>query len=161
MDYWLPIIVLFGAFFFMLALGVPIVYAIGLSTLASISTQLDFNSALSVVSQKLASGLDSFTLLAIPFFILSGNIMNHGGIARRLINFARILGGRLPGSLAHCNILANMLFGAISGSAVASAAAMGGVMHPQQVKEGYDPHSVLRLTLPLPRRVCLFHQVIR
>lgn len=65
--------------------------------------------------------------------------MNHGGIARRLINFARILGGRLPGSLAHCNILANMLFGAISGSAVASAAAMGGVMHPQQVKEGYDP----------------------
>ncbi|AFG43116.1 TRAP transporter subunit DctM [Escherichia coli] len=100
MDYWLPIIVLFGAFFFMLALGVPIVYAIGLSTLASISTQLDFNSALSVVSQKLASGLDSFTLLAIPFFILSGNIMNHGGIARRLINFARILGGRLPGSLA-------------------------------------------------------------
>ncbi|EFN9199282.1 TRAP transporter large permease subunit [Escherichia coli] len=72
MDYWLPIIVLFGAFFFMLALGVPIVYAIGLSTLASISTQLDFNSALSVVSQKLASGLDSFTLLAIPFFILSG-----------------------------------------------------------------------------------------
>ncbi|MFO6427818.1 TRAP transporter large permease subunit [Escherichia coli] len=71
---------------------------------------------------KLASGLDSFTLLAIPFFILSGNIMNHGGIARRLINFARI-GGRLPGSLAHCNILANMLFGAISGSAVASAAA--------------------------------------
>lgn len=124
---------------FMLALGVPIVYAIGLSTLASISTQLDFNSALSVVSQKLASGLDSFTLLAIPFFILSGNIMNHGGIARRLINFARILGGRLPCSLAHCNILANMLFGAISGSAVASAAAMGGVMHPQQVKEGYDP----------------------
>lgn len=65
MDYWLPIIVLFGAFFFMLVLGVPIVYAIGLSTLASISTQLDFNSALSVVSQKLASGLDSFTLLAI------------------------------------------------------------------------------------------------
>ena len=158
MDYWLPIIVLFGAFFFMLALGVPIVYAIGLSTLASISTQLDFNSALSVVSQKLASGLDSFTLLAIPFFILSGNIMNHGGIARRLINFARILGGRLPGSLAHCNILANMLFGAISGSAVASAAAMG---IRNRLKRVTTRHSVLRLTLPLPRRVCLFHQVIR
>ena len=154
MDYWLPIIVLFGAFFFMLALGVPIVYAIGLSTLASISTQLDFNSALSVVSQKLASGLDSFTLLAIPFFILSGNIMNHGGIARRLINFARILGGRLPGSLAHCNILANMLFGAISGSAVASCIR-------NRLKRVTTRHSVLRLTLPLPRRVCLFHQVIR
>ncbi|MGC3965238.1 MAG: TRAP transporter large permease [Rhodocyclaceae bacterium] len=136
---WLPIVVLFASFFGMLAIGVPIVYAIGLSTLASVATQLPFLAALSVVSQKLASGLDSFTLLAIPFFILSGNIMNHGGIARRLIGLAKVLGGRLPGSLAHCNILANMLFGAISGSAVASAAAMGGVMHPQQTKEGYDP----------------------
>ncbi|STF84540.1 TRAP transporter subunit DctM [Escherichia coli] len=69
MDYWLPIIVLFGAFFFMLALGVPIVYAIRLSTLASISTQLDFNSALSVVSQKLASGLDSFYVVGNPIFL--------------------------------------------------------------------------------------------
>ncbi|MFA9438053.1 TRAP transporter large permease [Uliginosibacterium sp. sgz301328] len=136
---WLPIVVLFASFFGMLAIGVPIVYAIGLSTLASIATQLPFLAALAVVSQKLASGLDSFTLLAIPFFILSGNIMNHGGIARRLIGLAKVIGGRLPGSLAHCNILANMLFGAISGSAVASAAAMGGVMHPQQTKEGYDP----------------------
>ena len=87
----------------------------------------------------MASGLDSFTLLAIPFFILAGNIMNRGGIAMRLIEFAKILGGRLPGSLAHCNVLANMMFGAISGSAVASAAAVGGVMAPVQKKEGYDP----------------------
>ncbi len=139
MEYWLPIIVLFGAFFSMLALGIPIVFAIGLSTLASLCVQLSFDSALSVVSQKMASGLDSFTLLAIPFFILSGNIMNHGGIARRLIGLAKILGSKLPGSLAHCNILANMLFGAISGSAVASAAAMGGVMNPLEKEEGYDP----------------------
>ncbi|AUZ03112.1 hypothetical protein BWI90_23740 [Escherichia coli] len=161
MDYWLPIIVLFGAFFFMLALGVPIVYAIGLSTLASISTQLDFNSALSVVSQKLASGLDSFTLLAIPFFILSGNIMNHGGIARRLINFARILGGRLPGSLAHCNILANMLFGAILVQPWLRRLRWAASCIRNRLKRVTTRHSVLRLTLPLPRRVCLFHQVIR
>lgn len=135
MEYWLPIIVLFGAFFSMLVLGIPIVFAIGLSSLACLGAQLPFESALSVVSQKMASGLDSFTLLAIPFFILSGNVMNHGGIARRLIALAKVLGGKLPGALAHCNILANMLFGAISGSAVASAAAMGGIMNPLEKKK--------------------------
>ncbi len=87
----------------------------------------------------MASGLDSFALLAIPFFILAGNIMNQGGIALRLIEFAKVLGGRLPGSLAHVNVLANMMFGAISGSAVASGAAVGGTMAPLQKKEGYDP----------------------
>ncbi|VEI44589.1 TRAP dicarboxylate transporter subunit DctM [Actinobacillus equuli] len=87
----------------------------------------------------MASGLDSFSLLAIPFFILAGNIMNRGGIAIRLIEFAKVLGGRLPGSLAHVNVLANMMFGSISGSAVAAAAAVGGTMAPLQKKEGYDP----------------------
>lgn len=139
MDYWLPLIVLFSTFFTMLALSVPIVFAIGLATLACLAMQLPFDSAVSVVSQKMASGLDSFTLLAIPFFILSGNIMNQGGIARRLIGLARVLGGKMPGALAHCNILANMLFGAISGSAAASAAAMGGIMNPLEKEEGYDP----------------------
>lgn len=145
----------------MLALGVPIVYAIGLSTLASISTQLDFNSALSVVSQKLASGLDSFTLLAIPFFILSGNIMNHGGIARRLINFARILGGRLR---AH---LPTVIFSPIccSGQFLVQPwlrrLRWAASCIRNRLKRVTTRHSVLRLTLPLPRRVCLFHQVIR
>lgn len=87
----------------------------------------------------MATALDSFSLLAIPFFILAGNLMNSGGIAMRLINLAKVMGGRLPGSLAHCNVLANMMFGAISGSAVAAAAAVGGTMAPLQKKEGYDP----------------------
>jgi tripartite ATP-independent transporter DctM subunit len=100
---------------------------------------LPFDAAIAVISQKMASGLDSFALLAIPFFILAGNIMNQGGIALRLIEFAKVLGGRLPGSLAHVNVLANMMFGAISGSAVASGAAVGGTMAPLQKKEGYDP----------------------
>ncbi len=95
--------------------------------------------ALMTISQKMVTGIDSFSLLAVPFFIFAGNIMNRGGLAVRLINFAKVLSGRLPGSLAHCNIIANMLFGSLSGSAVASAAAVGGIMAPLQKKEGYDP----------------------
>jgi tripartite ATP-independent transporter DctM subunit len=136
---WQIIIVLFGTFFVFLGLGVPISFGIGIASLLTIMLNMDFNAALSVISQKMASGLDSFSLLAIPFFILAGNIMNRGGIAMRLIEFAKVLGGRLPGSLAHVNVIANMMFGAISGSAVASAAAVGGTMSPLQKKEGYDP----------------------
>jgi tripartite ATP-independent transporter DctM subunit len=136
---WQVIIVLFGSFFIFLGIGVPISFAIGIASLLTIMLSLPFDAAIAVISQKMATGLDSFALLAIPFFILAGNIMNQGGIAIRLIEFAKVLGGRLPGSLAHVNILANMMFGAISGSAVASAAAVGGTMAPLQEEEGYDP----------------------
>jgi len=136
---WLVISVLFGSFFTFLGIGVPISFAIGVSSMLTIMLALPFDVAITVISQKMASGLDSFALLAIPFFILAGNIMNQGGIAMRLIEFAKVLAGRLPGSLAHVNVIANMMFGAISGSAVASAAAVGGTMSPLQKKEGYDP----------------------
>ncbi|WP_154183376.1 TRAP transporter large permease [Vibrio fluvialis] len=136
---WQIIIVLFGTFFVFLGLGVPISFGIAISSLLTVMLSLPFDAAIAVISQKLASGLDSFSLLAIPFFILAGNIMNQGGIALRLIEFAKVIGGQLPGSLAHVNVLANMMFGAISGSAVASAAAVGGTMSPLQKKEGYDP----------------------
>lgn len=136
---WQVLIILFGSFFFLLGIGVPISFSIGISSLLTVMVSLPFDAAITVISQKMASGLDSFALLAIPFFILAGNIMNQGGIAIRLIEFAKILGGRLPGSLAHVNVIANMMFGAISGSAVASAAAVGGTMSPLQKKEGYDP----------------------
>ncbi len=109
-EYIYPIIVLFGSFAIMLAVGVPITFAIGLSSLFSILIALPPDAAISVISQKMTVGLDGFTLLAIPFFVLAGNIMNTGGIARRLVNLAQALVGRLPGSLAHCNILANTLF---------------------------------------------------
>ncbi|MFD0965657.1 TRAP transporter large permease [Seminibacterium arietis] len=133
------ILTLFGSFAVLLILSVPISYSIAISTLLTICVSLLFESALMVVTQKMASGLDNFALLAIPFFILSGNIMNRGGIAIRLIELAKVLGARLPGSLFHCNVLANMMFGSISGSAVASSAAMGGIMAPLQKKEGYQP----------------------
>ena len=133
------VLVLFGTFAFLMILGVPIAFAIGLAAFATFPLFMSFDQSVYIVAQQVASGLDSFTLLAIPFFILAGNIMNRGGIAMRLIEFAKVLAGRLPGALAHCNVIANMMFGSISGSAVASAAAVGGVMSPLQKKEGYDP----------------------
>ncbi len=138
MEDYFNAIVLFGSFAFFMVLGVPIAFAIGLASVVTFMTFMTFNQSVFIVAQQIASGLDSFTLLAIPFFILAGHIMNRGGIAMRLIDFAKVLGGRLPGALAHCNVLANMMFGSISGSAVASAAAVGGVMAPLQEKEGYD-----------------------
>lgn len=89
--------------------------------------------------QKMNNGVDNFNLIAIPLFILAGNIMNNGGIAGRLIRLAQLMSGRVPGSLAQTNILGNMLFAALSGSAVASAAAIGGTLNPMQKKQGYDP----------------------
>jgi len=133
------VLVLFGTFALLMILGVPIAFSIGLAAFATFLLFMSFDQSVYIVAQQVASGLDSFTLLAIPFFILAGNIMNRGGIALRLIEFAKVLAGRLPGALAHCNVLANMMFGSISGSAVASAAAVGGVMAPLQKKEGYDP----------------------
>jgi tripartite ATP-independent transporter DctM subunit len=118
--------------------GVPISFAIGTAAVSALLVSLDPAAATTVIAQRMATGLDSFALLAIPFFILSGQLMNRGGIARRLIDLAKVVVGRFPGGLAYVNILGSMLFGSISGSAVAAAAAIGGVMTPLMRKEGYD-----------------------
>jgi tripartite ATP-independent transporter DctM subunit len=118
--------------------GVPISFAIGSAAVAALLMSLDPAAATTVIAQRMATGLDSFALLAIPFFILAGQLMNRGGIARRLIDLAKVIVGRLPGGLAYVNILGSMLFGSISGSAVAAAAAIGGTMSPLMKKEGYD-----------------------
>ncbi len=118
--------------------GVPISFAIGSAALAALLLSLDPAAATTVIAQRMATGLDSFALLAIPFFILSGQLMNRGGIARRLIDLAKVIVGRFPGGLAYVNVLGSMLFGSISGSAVAAAAAIGGVMSPLMKREGYD-----------------------
>ncbi len=131
-------LVLAFCFAALLAIGVPIAYSIGLATVVTMLLSMDLVPAVTTTAQRIATGLDSFALLAIPFFILAGQIMNRGSIARRLIDFAKALLGMLPASLAHVHILASMLFGAISGSAVAAASAVGGVMAPQMAKEGYD-----------------------
>jgi tripartite ATP-independent transporter DctM subunit len=132
------VLLLAGSFIFLLVLGVPISFCIGISTAVTMLMSIDPGPAVTTVAQRMATGLDSFALLAIPFFILSGQLMNRGGIARRLINFAKAMVGMLPGGLAYVHILAAMLFGSISGSAVASSAAIGGFMIPQMKKEGYD-----------------------
>ena len=131
-------VVLLLVFAVLLAAGVPIAFTLGLAAFAALAVSLDPGSASTVLAQRLATGLDSFALLAIPFFILAGNLMNRGGIAARLVDLARVVVGRLPGGLAYVNVLANMLFGAVSGSAAASAAANGGFMAPLMKREGYD-----------------------
>jgi tripartite ATP-independent transporter DctM subunit len=132
------ILVLVISFVVLLSIGVPISFSIGISSLLTMLLSINTLPSLTTVSQRMATGLDSFALLAIPFFIFAGQLMNSGGIASRLIDFAKVLVGKLPGGLAFVNILAAMFFGAISGSAVAAASAIGGFMTPIMEKEGYD-----------------------
>ena len=123
----------------MLIAGVPIAVALGVSSVCAILPIMDFDVAVLTGAQRIFSGISVFSLLAIPFFILAGNIMNKGGIAIRIINLAKVITGRTPGALAQTNILANMLFGAISGSGTAAASAMGSIIGPFEKEEGYDP----------------------
>ncbi len=125
-------------FVVLLFVGVPVAFCIGLSTAAAMLVSVAPVPSMTTVAQRMATGLDSFALLAIPFFILAGQLMNQGGIARRLVDFAKSVVGMLPGGLAYVNVVAAMLFGAVSGSAAAAASAVGGFMGPQMRKEGYD-----------------------
>lgn len=122
----------------LLLVGIPIAVTIGISSVAAILAALPWENAVFTASQRIFTGINSFSLLAIPFFVLAGIIMNNGGIAIKLVNFATLLSGKLPGSLAHTNVVGNMLFGAISGSGTAAAAAIGGTMAPLQEEAGYD-----------------------
>ena len=134
----MEVLVLVLSFVILLIIGVPIAFSIGISGILTMLMSIDTLPALTTYAQRMATGLDSFALLAIPFFVLAGGIMNSGGIAMRLINFARVLVGRLPAGLAFVNVIANMLFGAISGSAAAATSAIGSIMGPEMKKEGYD-----------------------
>ncbi|CAM2987291.1 TRAP transporter large permease [Vibrio rarus] len=135
----LPVIMLFGTLFIFLMIGVPIAFSIGFAALMTIFLNFPIDKAAILSTQHMLRGLDNFGLLALPFFIFAGNLMNSGGIAKRLINFAMMIGGKLPGSLCHVNVIANMLFGSLSGSATASAAAVGGLMGPLQEEKKYPP----------------------
>ena len=132
-----PILILVISFIILVLLNVPVAFCMGISTVLAFLAMGDLP-AFVAVAHKIATGIDSFTLLAIPFFILSGLLMGHGGIARRLIDFANVLVGRFRGGLAFVNILTCMLFGAISGSATAAVSAIGGFMIPLMNKMGYN-----------------------
>jgi len=134
----LAALILFVGIALFLLMGAPISIAVGLSSLIAMFTALGVENGVLTAAQQIFRGINSFPLLAIPFFVLAGVIMNQGGIALRLVNAAKVMVGRMPGSLAQTNIAANALFGAVSGSGVAAAAAIGSTIGPIQAKEGYN-----------------------
>lgn len=123
----------------LLFIGVPISYAIGVSSLAAILMSVELDVAVLTGAQRTFVGMSKFSLTAIPFFILAGNLMNQGGVAKRLVDFVMAILGKLPGALLVTNIGANALFGAISGSASAAAAAVGSMVREGEEEQGYDP----------------------
>lgn len=131
-------LILILVFLILLSLRVPIAFSIAIASLVTLLLNMPADIAVTTMAQRMATGLDSFTLTAIPFFILAGELMNRGGIANRLINLAKAMVGSLPGGLGFVNIISCMLFGAVSGSAVAAASAIGGFMGKQMEKEGYE-----------------------
>ncbi|AZQ76557.1 TRAP transporter large permease [Flaviflexus ciconiae] len=131
-------LILIVGIIFGIVVSIPIAVTIGVSTMLAAVPLLGLEQASLVTAQRMFTGINSFPLLAIPLFVLAGVIMNNGGIAGRLVDAAKVLTGRMPASLAQTNIVANSLFGAVSGAAVASAAAVGNVMHGRMVKDGYD-----------------------
>ncbi len=122
----------------LLVIGVPISYAIGVSSLAGILLSVPLDVSVLTAAQRTFVGMSKFSLTAIPFFILAGNLMNQGGIAKRLVDFVLAILGKLPGSLLVTNVGANALFGAISGSASAAAAAVGSMVREGEEEQGYD-----------------------
>ena len=131
-------LVLFFVFVVLLVLGMPIAISIAFSSMMTLLLVIPFDVSAFSSAQKMVGSINSFSLIAIPFFVLSGIIMNNGGIAKKLVDFAMLFVGRVPGALAHTNVLGNALFGSISSSAIAASTAIGGVLIPQQVEEGYD-----------------------
>ncbi len=133
----LPILVLAVSFLVLMLLNVPVAFCMGIAATLAFLT-MGGMPAFTAVAHNMATGIDSFALLAIPFFVLSGLLMGHGGIARRLIDFANVLMGRFRGGLGYVNVLTCMMFGAISGSATAAVSSIGGFMIPVMNKMGYD-----------------------
>lgn len=129
--------VLVISFFVLLFLGIPIAYALCLSALAYMVLFSDV--PLIIIGQQMLKGVDSFTLMAIPFFVIAGCLMQSGGISKRIVDFAKKLVGWMPGGLAVVDIVASMIFAAMTGAGAATTAAVGGIMIPSMEEEGYDP----------------------
>ncbi|MCF7764123.1 MAG: TRAP transporter large permease [Verrucomicrobia bacterium] len=143
-----PAFVMALLFVILLVIHVPVAVAICLSTLAAAAIAMgSLDIAAATIAQRMATGVYSFSLLAIPFFILSGLLMGQGGIARRLTDLATALVGRLPGGLAFVNILSCMLFGAVSGSATAAVSSIGGFIIPEMERKGYRREFATALTI--------------
>ena len=134
-------ILIFTLFFLLVLMGVPIAIALALG--AIVPQYLLVDGTLAVIAQKFFSSVDSYSLLAIPFFMIAGGLLEKGGVSKRLVNLANALIGWLPGGLACVVFLASAFFGAISGSSVATVAAIGSIMLPYMLEEGYPRHFAL------------------
>ncbi len=139
-------VILVAAFLFLLAINVPIAVGIAIATYLAVLA-LGNSPAATIVAQRIATGTNSFSLLAIPFFILSGELMGRGGMAKRLIDFAAALMGRFEGGLGYVNVLTCMLFGSISGSAAAAVSSVGGFMIPEMNSKGYSKNFNVAVTI--------------
>ena len=137
-------LLLLFSFLVLMFLGIPVAYAMGLATLI---TALWIDLPLEAIMLKISDGMDDFALLTIPFFVLAGAIMSEGGVARRLVDLAKVFVGFIRGGLALVNVLASTLFGCLSGSSVADTASVGSVMIPQMVKNGYSKVFATNVTI--------------
>ncbi|QNL43985.1 TRAP transporter large permease [Oscillibacter hominis] len=140
----LKIIVLFGVMFFLMVIGAPIAVSLGVATITTMVTTT--NIGLTSIATACFSGLDSFPLMAIPFFMLAGNLMKSGGISRRILDFADALVGWITGSTGMVTVVASMFFAALSGSSPATVTAIGGITIPEMKREGYDPAYATAIT---------------
>ncbi len=136
--------ILFGVFFVTIVMGIPIAVAVGISSLAAV---IYADIPVFVVFQRMFGGVDSFSLLAIPFFVFMGHVMDTGGIARRIVGFANILVGRVRGGLAMVNVVDSMFFGGISGSAVADTTSIGAMLIPMMIESGYERNFTVAITI--------------
>ncbi len=140
----IAILILLGVFFGLLIIKVPITFALGLSaTVTAIYMQIPLMS----IVQQIAKGISSFSLITIPFFILAGEIMGQGGISTRLVNFSKVIVGRIRGGLAMVDVLACLFFGGLSGSSVADTTSIGSIMIPMMEQEGYDKDFAVCVTI--------------
>lgn len=130
-------ILIIGFFFFMMAIGIPVAVSLGVAALSYIVFFVDLPSV--IIIQQMISGVDKFTLLAIPFFMMAGSLMEHGGISAKIVNFAKKMLGSISGGLALVVVLASMIFAAMTGAGAATVAAIGAILYPQMIKEGYNP----------------------
>jgi tripartite ATP-independent transporter DctM subunit len=140
----LATILLVGSFFLLLILRIPVAISL---TLSSIVTALYLRVSMTVLIQGMFKGVDSFALLAVPFFIIAGEFMGKGGISKRLVGFAKVLVGNLRGGLAYVNCITSTIFGGISGSAVADISSLGAILIPMMKDEGYDEDFSVGITL--------------
>ncbi|MBU3099567.1 MULTISPECIES: TRAP transporter large permease [Clostridium] len=140
----IAIIILLGVFFGLLLVKVPITFSLGLS---AVTTAIFLQIPLMSIVQQIAKGISSFSLITIPFFILAGEIMGQGGISTRLVNFSRVIVGRIRGGLAMVDVLACLFFGGLSGSSVADTTSIGSIMIPMMEKEGYDKDFAVCVTV--------------